>query len=81
MQGFEDFLVPCSAYFARRFCVFMLFTPLLAFFPLRSLLPGKRNGAFQSCHYIVKKGRVMRVFKDSLVLPVCLALLADSVFL
>ena len=79
MQGFEDFLVPCSACFARRFC--MSLCCLLAFFPLRSLISGKRNGGFQSCHYIVKKGRVMRVFKDSLVSPVCLALLADSVFL
>ena len=70
MQGFEDFLVSCSACFARRFCMsFLLFTQLLAFFPLRSLILGKGNGGFQSCHCIAKKGRIMRVFKDSLVPP------------
>ena len=82
MQGFEDSLVPRDGLLRSPILyVFMLFTPLLAFFPLRSLIPGKRNGGFQSCYYIAKKGRIMRVFKDSLVPPVCLASLADSEFL
>ena len=51
MRVFKDSLLPPS--FLLRSPIlysFKLFTPLIAFVPPRSLIPGKRKGGLQSSH-------------------------------